>query len=105
MLPAHLALEQGMEPLQIKRQTDQTPLASAGLLATQRELAESHRLFDDADYRLDGAFAQAVDRFPDRRFEFVGHLHLWAGIIRWRCGQPIKTLPPTRMVRIAPSCD
>src|SRR5918912_1529900 len=61
---AHLSCEQSMQPLQIERQTDQTPLARGYLLAAQRELAEAHHLFDDADHRLDRAFAQAVDRLP-----------------------------------------
>src|SRR6266508_3643807 len=51
--PAHLALEQSMQPLQIERQTDQTPLARAGQLAAQRELAKAHYLFDDANHGLD----------------------------------------------------
>src|SRR5258706_16471801 len=94
-----------MQPLQIECQADQTPLARSGLLAAQRELTEAQHLFDDADHWLDRAFAQAVDRFPELGFEFVGHLDLGAGILRrWR-GQRCKALPPTRMVRIAPGGD
>src|SRR6266540_36187 len=39
-----LALEQGMQALQIERQADQTPLATGSVLAAQRELAEAHDL-------------------------------------------------------------
>src|SRR5919108_2499059 len=48
---ADLSCEQGMQSLQIERHTDQTPLARGRVLATQRELAESQHLFDDADHR------------------------------------------------------
>src|SRR5215211_2213447 len=103
--PARLALEQAMQPLQIERQTDQTPLARSRVLATQRELSESQHLFDDADHRLNCAFAQPVDRLPDRGCELVGHLDLGTGILGWRRMRPSKALPPTRMVPIASGRD
>ncbi len=55
-----------MEALQIERQTDQTPLASRRLRATQGELAEAEHLLDDPKHWFDGAFACAVDRFAQR---------------------------------------
>src|SRR4051794_31220103 len=94
-----------MQPLQIERQTDQTPLARGGLLAAQRELPEPQHLFDDTDHRLNRAFAHAVDRLPDRGFELVGHLHFGTGTLRWRRGRLGKTLPPTWMMWIAASRD
>src|SRR5262249_30762945 len=102
---AHLSGEQGMQALQIERQTDQAPLASTRLLAALRELTESHHLFDDADDWLDCAFAHTIDRSPNRSFELVGHLHLGTGLIRWRRGRFGKALPPTRMMRIASGGD
>src|SRR6266545_1535191 len=91
-----------MQPLQIERQTDQPPLTSGGLLAAQRELAEAQHLFDNPDHWLDRAFAQPIDRFPDRALELVGHLHRRTGIIGWWHRQARKALVPTWMMRIAP---
>src|SRR5262245_62499724 len=94
-----------MQSLQIERQTDQAPLASSSLLAAQRELPEAQYLFNDADHRLDRAFAQAVDPLPNRTLEFVGHLLLRAGILPWRLWQLGKALPPTWMVWVASGRD
>src|SRR6266566_1766741 len=101
MTAPQLVTEQGMQPLQIECQADQAPLARGGLLAAQRELAEAHDLFNDADYRLDRAFAQAVDRFPDHGFELVGHLDRGTGIVGWWCRQRGEAFLPTGMMRIA----
>src|SRR5207237_1523763 len=54
---------EGMEALEIERQTDQAPLARRRRDPTQGELAEAQHLFDDADYRFDRAFAYPIDRF------------------------------------------
>src|SRR5712692_77778 len=63
-----------MEALEIEGQTDQAPLASDGQFTAQGELAEAQHLLDDADHRLDGAFACPVDRFAQRGLELVCHL-------------------------------
>ncbi len=59
-----------MQPLQIERQADQTPLATSGLLAAQRELAEAQHFLNNADHRLDRAFAQAINPFPTAVLSF-----------------------------------
>src|SRR2546423_11274114 len=91
-----------MQPLQIERHTDQTPLASRGLLAAQRELAKAQHLFDDPDHGLNRAFAQPVNRFADDRLELVGHLDGRARVGCWRVRQYRKALAPTRMMPIWP---
>ncbi len=91
-----------MQPLQIERQTDQTPLARGGHLAAQRELAEAQHLFDNPNHGLDRAFAQAVDHFPEHGFELGGHLNCGTGVVGWRRRQRGKALLPTRVMRIAP---
>src|SRR5436853_437608 len=91
-----------MQPLQIERQTDQTPLASGGHLPAQRELAKAQYLFDDADHRFDRAFAQPVDRLAERRLEFIRHLLARTRVVAgWR-RQGRKAFLPTWMMRITP---
>src|SRR5882672_6217807 len=85
-----LALEQGMQPLQIERQTDQTPLASSGMLATQRELAKAQHFLNNANHRLDRAFAQAINRFPNRGLELVGHFDRGLASTAGRSGRAAK---------------
>ena len=72
-----LGPKDGMEALQIESQTDQTPLASRRLRATQGELAEAQHLLDDADHRFDGVLACAIDRFAQG-----GRCRLYA-ILTW----------------------
>ena len=62
IVPA-LRLGEGMEALESEGQPDQTPLTGGGLNTSQRELAETERLFEAAEHRLDGAFAYPLDRF------------------------------------------
>src|SRR5450755_4359918 len=92
-----------MEALEIESQTDQTPLARCRMFTTQGELTETKHLFDDPNDRFDGAFASCVDGFAHCCLEFVGHLDLWARVIRWWIGQWCKTLLPTQMVGITAS--
>ena len=75
-----------MEALEIEGQTDQAPLARGGQFPTQGELAEAQHLLDDADHRFNGAFARPIDRFAQRGFELVGHLHLGTGVLGRRIG-------------------
>src|SRR6266545_6472283 len=91
-----------MQPLQIERQADQTPLASGGWLAAQRELAKAQHLLTNTDHRLDRAFAQAVNRFPDGSLELVGHFEPGRRVGGGRVGQSGKALVPARVMRIAP---
>jgi len=51
-----------MQALQVECHTHQTPFASGGLQATQRELAKAQDVFDNAQHRFDCTFSQAVDR-------------------------------------------
>lgn len=52
-----LSGQQDMQAFEVPGQTDQTPLARRGSQASQRELAKTQHLFDNADDRLDGTFA------------------------------------------------
>src|SRR5258706_11629576 len=97
-----LALEQGMQPLQIERQTDQTPLASSGMLATQRELAKAQHFLNNANHRLDRAFAQAINRFPNRGLELVGHFDRGTRVDGGAVKQGGEAFLPARMMRITP---
>src|SRR6266566_3249424 len=63
---AQLSYGQAMQALQIVGQADQTPFPRHLPQPAQRELAEAHGLFDDADHRFHRAFAQAIDRPPRR---------------------------------------
>ena len=91
-----------MQPLQIERQTDQTPLARGGRFPAQRELAKAQYLFDDANHWFDRAFAQAVDRLADRRLEFICHLLGRTRVVAGRCRQSRKAFLPTGVMRITP---
>lgn len=66
-MPRGLGPEEGMEALQIERQTDEAPLASRRPFPAQRELAEAQHLLDEADHRFDGTLARAIDRFTQGR--------------------------------------
>src|SRR5258705_10539619 len=92
-----------MEPLQIKRHTDQTPLAGRCRRAAQRELTESQHLFDDPEHWLNRILACAVDRFPDCPLKFVGHLDLGIRVIGGRWGRSSTTLPPAWGMRGPPA--
>src|SRR5438045_55879 len=81
-----------MEALKIESQTDQTPLESRRLGSTQRELAETQHLLDNADHRFDGAFASPVDGFAYRCLELVSHLDQRASVLRQRIRQWRETL-------------
>ena len=58
-----------MEPLDVEGQADQTPLASCTGQTAQRELSKAQDFLDDADHRLDRTFAQAINRFANRRLQ------------------------------------
>ena len=75
-----LASQQHVQSFEIEGQTDQAPLARRGRQIAQRELAEAQHFLDDANHRFDRAFAQAIDRLPDVRLEFVGHCDDRAGV-------------------------
>src|SRR5207237_3210552 len=94
-----------MQPLQIERHTDQTPLASRRGRAAQRELTQSPHLFDDPEHWLNRLLACAVDRLPNRCLEFVGHRDLGTRVIGERWGRIGKTLQPAWVMRIASSRD
>src|SRR2546421_8208112 len=94
-----------MEALEIEGQTDQTPLTRRRRDPTQGELAEAEHLFDDADYRLDRAFAYPIDRFAQRGSQLVGHLDLCAGVLRWWIRQRREALLPTGMMGITTRGD
>ena len=91
-----------MQPIQIERQTHETPLACAGALAAQRELAEAQDLFDDPNHGFNRGFADAIDGLAKHRFAFIGHLYFGAGIRSRRRPRAGKSFLPTGMVRIAP---
>ena len=71
-----LVCHHDMHPLQVVGQTDQAPLTSRCQQASQRKLAEPQYLFDDADDRFHGRFAQAIDLLAKLHyrtlFTFVG---------------------------------
>ncbi len=90
-----------MQSLQIKRQTHQTPLARGGRFPSQRELAKAQHFLNNADHRLDRAFAQAINRFPQRGLELVGHFERGTRVVCGRLGQRGEAILPTRMMRIA----
>ncbi len=94
-----------MKALEIERQTDQAPLASGRQDPSQGELTEAEHLLDDANHRLDGALACAVDRFAQRRPELVGHLDLRAGVLGRRIRQWCEPLLPTGMMGITTRGD
>jgi hypothetical protein len=60
-----------MQTLQVECHTHQTPFASGGLQATQRELAKAQDVFDNAQHRFDCTFSQAVDRPANLGLEFI----------------------------------
>jgi len=96
---------QGMQPLAVERQTDQTPFPCGSCSASQRELPEPQHLLHDPDDRFDGAFAGTVDRFSQCRLESVGHLDRWAGVCWWERRLVRETFLPTRVLGIASSSD
>jgi hypothetical protein len=63
-IPASTA-HQHVQPLQVVGQAHQTPLSGHRQHASQRELAEAQRFFDDADDWLHRGFAQTVDPLAD----------------------------------------
>jgi len=75
-----------MEALEIKSQTDQTPLTGSGLNASQGELAEAQHLFDDPDHWFDGTFACPLDRLAQGGSKLVGHLDLGTDVLGRRVG-------------------
>ena len=99
------ATHQYMQPLQIVGQTYQIPLTSRRQQASQRELTESQRFFDDANDRFYGRFAQAVDSLADDRPEFVSHLDDQSRIFRRRLRLLGKAFLPALMVAIMPCGD
>src|SRR5438105_2460650 len=94
-----------MEALEIEGQTNSTPLTGSCLNTSQRELAETEHLFDDADHRFNGAFAYPIDGFAQGRPELVGHFYLDACVLRRWSRQGCETLLPTGMMGITPRGD
>src|SRR4029453_5870510 len=91
-----------MQTLQVECDTYQTPFASGGPQATQRELAKAQDVFDNAEHWFDCTFSQAVDCPANVGLEFVGHVALGTGI-RWRWyGLLRKVRLPTGMMGYTP---
>src|SRR6267143_6251591 len=94
-----------MQTLQVECHTHQTPFASGGPQATQRELAKAQEVFDNAQHRFDCTFSQAVDRTANLGLELVCHLDLRTGI-RWRWrGLLRKIRLPAGMMGCPPGSD
>jgi hypothetical protein len=72
-----------MKTLQIVSQTDKAPFASDRSQPAQRELPESHDLFDDAKDRFNRALAQAIDGLACFRAQLVGHLDFMISVFWW----------------------
>ena len=72
-----------MQTLQVECHTHQTPFASGGLQARQRELAKAQDVFDNAQHRFDCTFSQAVDCLAKLGLEFICHLNFRTGIRWW----------------------
>ncbi len=85
-----LSSRQGVQPLQIEGDTDQTPLAPSRLLAAQGELPKAQHFLNDADHRLHRTFPQPVDRLAHRRFQLVGHLLLERSVVGGGAGAGAK---------------
>ena len=91
-----------MQTLQVECDTHQTPFASGGPQATERELAKAQDVFDNAQHWFNCTFSQAVDCTANVGLEFVGHVDLWTGIRWWGHGLLRKIGPPTGMMGFTP---
>jgi len=96
---------QDMQTFQVESQADQTPFASGGGQAPQRELAKAQHFFDQANHWLDRAFPQAVNGLADFGLKFVGHLDRRAGIVGRRTGLFSKIGAPVLMMGFPPGRD
>ena len=87
-----------MQAFEVVGQTNECPLARSGKQTAQRELTKTQDLFDNANHRLNRAFAEAIDFTPHCRLEFVGHLDFRRGIVgRWLTLLGEKALPTLMM--------
>jgi hypothetical protein len=59
--PGLTATLQAMQSLQVESQTYQAPLTRHSCQATQRELPEPQRFFDDANHRFNRGLTQPID--------------------------------------------